>query len=183
MDNPKVIFLFLMYFYGTIREKDGGDYVYQIVTGNAYKIFNDGDVICTTTNGEVKKDGKAVMGAGVAKFVRDTFPGVDVKLAQLLNEHGNRAFKLGTYDYNGKPVVLATFPTKEKWNESSKLDLIETSAKQLMQMADKFGWKNIYIPIPGCSNGGLVWSQVKERLLCLDNRFIIFSLNKNDFLK
>lgn len=160
---------------------DGGENVYQIMKGNAYEHFSPGDVICTTTNGEVKKNGRAVMGAGIAKFVRDTFQDIDLRLASLLNEHGNRSFRLGTYFYKGKPVVLATFPTKEKWEDPSQLDLIETSARQIVQMADKFGWKKIYIPIPGCSNGGLVWSQVKEKLTCLDDRFIIFSINKRDF--
>jgi hypothetical protein len=47
--------------------------------------------LCVTTNGEIKKsDGKAVMGAGIAKEARDRYKGVDEILAQKLKTRGNR---------------------------------------------------------------------------------------------
>lgn len=155
--------------------------MFQILNGNAFFHCHEGDVICTTTNGQCKKDGNAVMGAGNAKFVKETFPGVDRKLGDLLKTHGNRAFRLGNYQYKGKGIVLATFPTKNKWEDDSDLDLIETSASQLLEMANKFGWKKIYVPIPGCGNGNLKWSMVKPKLAKLDERFIVFSKNGNQF--
>ena len=41
------------------------------------------EAICVTTNGIVMQNGKAVMGAGIAKFVRDSFPGVDSKFREI----------------------------------------------------------------------------------------------------
>ena len=75
------------------------------MVGNPYNSFNEFDVICVTTNGEVRKDNKAVMGAGCAKFVRDNFEGVDLKLAVYLRQYGNRVFNLGKYVYKGKTFI------------------------------------------------------------------------------
>ncbi len=157
--------------------------MYKIYVGNPFEIFVEGDVICVTTNGEIKKDKRAVMGKGIAKFFRDTFKDVDLLLGKYLKLFGNRAFMLGEYQYGNKMVKLATFPTKHTWRGKSDLNLIAASAKQIKGMADKYEWSKIYIPIPGCSNGQLNWSQVKEVLNNLDERFVIFSLHKDDFEK
>ena len=155
--------------------------MYQIYVGNPYETFKEGDVICTTTNGETKKDGKAVMGRGNAQFVRDTFKGVDTLLGQLLKKYGNRVVPLGKHTLHGKSFTLLTFPTKNAWRDKSDLALIEKSAREIKQLADHYGFKTIYIPIPGCANGQLKWSQVKGVLGELDERFIIYSLNEKDF--
>ena len=155
--------------------------MYQIYVGNPYFTFDEGDVICTTTNGEVRKDGKAVMGRGNAKFVRDTFKGVDELLAQMLQKYGNRVAPLGKHTFNGKSFTLLTFPTKNTWRDKSSIELIAKSAHEMKQMADHYGFQKIYIPIPGCANGQLTWSQVKEVLTCLDERFVIYSLEAKDF--
>lgn len=155
--------------------------MYQIYIGNPYYSFQDGDVICTTTNGEIKKDGKAVMGRGNAKFVRDTFPGVDTLLGKCLQKYGNRVVPLGKQQFNGKEFTLLTFPTKNAWRDKSDLALIQKSAKEIKQLADHYQFQTIYLPIPGCSNGQLNWSDVKEVLTDLDARFIIYSLDARDF--
>jgi len=157
--------------------------MFTTMVGNPYNSFNEFDVICVTTNGEVRKDNKAVMGAGCAKFVRDNFEGVDLKLAVYLRQYGNRVFNLGKYVYKGKTFILVSFPTKSLWQSNSSLDLIKTSSEQLQELTDKFGFRKVYIPIPGCSNGQLVWSQVKDSLSNLDERFVVYSLRAQDFKK
>jgi hypothetical protein len=154
--------------------------MYKIFIGNPYHIFEENDVICTTTNGEVRKNGYAVMGKGNAQFVRDTFK-VDKLLGSYLNKFGNRVFLLGAYQYNKKSLILATFPTKNTWRDKSDVNLIKTSSIQIKEVADKFNLRKIYIPIPGCSNGQLKWSEVKQHLNILDERFIIYSLDAKDF--
>jgi hypothetical protein len=155
--------------------------MYQTWVGNPYDVFNEGDVICVTTNGEIKKDGYAVMGRGSAQFARDTFH-VDQLLGQYISKYGNRVFSLGKHQYNEKSFVMLTFPTKNGFRGKSDINLIETSAKQIKAVADKYHLKKIYIPIPGCSNGHLKWKQVKERLRILDERFIIYSLEESSFM-
>jgi hypothetical protein len=163
--------------------------MYTIKAGNPYEWFREGDVICTTTNGIVRKNGCAVMGRGNARFVRDVF-GVDRKLGSYLHQYGNRAFYLGEYVFpklegfepsEGKKVKIATFPTKHHWRDKSDPDLIEESSKQLVSLADKFGFSKVYVPIPGGSNGKLKWKEIEPRLCSLDERFVIYSLEEGDF--
>ena len=155
--------------------------MYKIEVCNPYFTFNDGDVICVTTNGEIKKDGRAVMGAGNAKFARDNFPNVDLILAEFLTKYGNHVFILGKYQFNGKNVVLVSFPTKNSWRDKSDLNLIEQSSRELLGLANHFKLEKIYLPAPGCSNGQLKWSDVKNKLSNLDDRFIVYSLDKETF--
>ena|SRR3990167_5006344 len=51
--------------------------------------------------------------------------------------------------------------------------LIQASAEKLVLMADKFNWKKIILPPPGCGNGGLSWPTILPFLSCLDDRFIV----------
>lgn len=162
--------------------------MYQIFVGNPYDICEENDTICATTNGETRKNsGNAVMGRGSAKVFRDEFK-VDKLLGEYLIKYGNRAFFLGNHSYTNKhgttkQIFLATFPTKHSWRDMSDIGLIEASAIQIKKIADKFNLKRIYIPIPGCANGQLKWSDVKDKLSILDERFIIYSLKKSDFYK
>lgn len=124
-----------------------------------------------TTNGAIRKDGAAIMGRGCAREARDTCPGVDQKLGRLLREHGNRPMRLMRLPDGGD---LGSFPVKHTWREEADLDLIETSARMLADLVDKFGYRVAYLPRPGCGNGGLSWPVVRARIEpLLDDRFTI----------
>jgi len=130
------------------------------------------DSVFITTNGFVKHNGACVMGAGIARVVRDRFPGIDRKLGAYINKYGNRAFNL--FELHG--IRFLSFPVKHNWWEQADIELIRTSAQQAMELADKFGLKNIALPQPGCGNGKLDWSIVEPVLSgILDDRFIICS--------
>lgn len=154
---------------------------FSVLVGDPYKTCDDGDVICVTTNAEVKVNGRAVMGRGCAKFVADNFKDIDKKLADFLLKYGNRVFNLGVNEYKGKKIRIVSFPTKNMWRDNSSLELISASAKQLVELANKMGFEKVYVPIPGCSNGKLRWSRVKLELACLDDRFIVYSLEQHLF--
>lgn len=139
---------------------------------------NDSQDAClVTTNGIVRNDGKAVMGAGIAKYCRDTFHGVDRLLGTLLKEHGNHVYDLGLcfIPENRATFRLFSFPTKQDWKEDSKPELIRQSCKEMMEQADRHGIDTVYMPCPGCSNGKLdYWHDVRPILEEeLDDRFII----------
>lgn len=129
-----------------------------------------------TTNGTVKKDGAAVMGAGCALEAVERFPGIDKTLGSLLAAHGNRCFKISA-ESQGKPATLLTFPTKKDVKDKSDPQLIADSCMQACKMADKFGWDNILVPRPGCGLGGLDYEgEVREIVsMLLDNRFKIIT--------
>ncbi len=140
--------------------------------------------ICITTNGETTKQGKAVMGAGVAKQARDRYKDVDVLLGQKLFIRGNEVNYLCKLPEFGKKSRLLSFPTKNKWRENSSLDLIEASAKELLIQFNRALVKYrserkpvplVVIPRPGCDNGKLDWSVVKARIAPIleDKHFLI----------
>lgn len=148
---------------------------------NAGDIFNlpkhHMEAICITTNGIVKKNGCAVMGAGIAKEANMRFNGLAQNLGDCLTQYGNQAYSMGLYKDNvtGEWIRLITFPTKHHWRDKSNLELIEASAKQLIDICDRRGITTCYLTRPGCANGGLDWeSQVRPMLeAILDDCFII----------
>ena len=133
------------------------------------------EVVVITTNGIVKPDRRAVMGAGCAREARDRFPGIDLKLGYYLEQHGNRPFNLGIWD----GIRIVSFPTKHNWRDPSDPALIWESAYQLAMMADKFHWASVVMPRPGCGNGQLSWPDVKAIIApILDDRFTVVSFTE-----
>ncbi len=150
-------------------------------------LYNAGDIfdlpksrneaVCITTNGIVKKNGCAVMGAGIAKQANMSFNGLALNLGGLLSQYGNRVYDMGFYEdsITGKWVRIITFPTKHHWKNNSDLKLIKASAEQLIDICDGRGITTCYLTRPGCALGGLDWEgQVKPLLeSILDDRFVI----------
>lgn len=114
-------------------------------------------VACITTNGFVKSSGECVMGRGVALQAKQRFKGLAKELGSKIREMGNHCHSL-------RDATLLSFPTKHVWWEQSDLKLIEQSAGELKQIAQKFPAFTFYLPRPGCSNGKLQWADVKPVL-------------------
>jgi hypothetical protein len=162
----------------------------QVLKCNIFNECKSGDALCITTNAVVNKEGKLIMGAGIAKDFRDNFKDVDKVLGNYVTKYGNRVFRVGEVEVKvgsepGKTVTIFSFPTKSNWRDKSDLKLIEQSCIQLKQVVEKFKIEgDIYVPAPGCSNGGLDWTQevkpVVERHLVEDRYKICF---KDDSVK
>ena len=130
------------------------------------------DVRCVTTNGVVKVNGELVMGAGVAKQAAALYPSLAKYLGDQVRRHGNVPFVYGTYA--STRGLVCSFPTKEHWQEPSKLSLIAHSAQALVKLTDEWGWQTVVMPPPGCGRGGLTWTMVGPVLKpILDDRFVI----------
>lgn len=148
---------------------------------NAGDIFelprNRNEAVCVTTNGVVKKNGCAVMGAGIAKQANMSFTDLSLNLGELLKARGNQVYDMGFYrdGVTGKWVRIITFPTKHHWRDKSDLNLIEVSARQLVDICDEAEITTCYLTRPGCANGGLDWETQVRPLLepILDDRFVI----------
>jgi hypothetical protein len=123
------------------------DYLYLPKNPNEYVII--------TTNGIVKKNGEAVMGAGLAKLASEHYQGLPKQLARHLERYGNRCFIFPKYN-------LITFPTKHHFKDKSDDELINKSLSELKIMIHKFGITKVYMPRIGCLNGGLDWKYVKS---------------------
>jgi hypothetical protein len=135
-------------------------------------ILNFADAICVTTNGVVKKNGRAVMGAGCALSAKNKFKDIDLKLGNLIKENGHI---VQIIIMEPKPII--SFPTKIKYWENSRLSLIEKSLEQLINLTNQMKWNKVILPRPGCSNGGCNWiSQIKPLIeKKLDDRFLVIS--------
>lgn len=143
------------------------------IRGDILELRNNFDGICVTTNGVVKSNGRLVMGAGVAEAFRDSYNNLDIVLGDMVREGGNKCYLVGVVDSNS----IISFPTKEDWRDNSSIELIKKSCQELMEIIEERGLTNVALPRPGCSNGGLNWSYVKEEIrYLLDDRVTIISL-------
>lgn len=126
-------------------------------------------VIVITVNGTVAKDGRAVLGRGVAKQAGEFFPGLATTLGRQITAQGSQVYDLG----NG----LVSFPVEETaWSQPDPR-IIARSAMELRRLADLKGWPRIIVPRPGCGGGGLRWGEVRPLLdSVLDDRFTVISV-------
>jgi len=131
------------------------------------------DVVCITTNGSVKADGRAVMGRGCAKEAAELFPELPLLLGTWIQSVGNHLHYLKYYEDRG--YTVASFPVKHAWSEKADLKLIEQSCKDLAESTVE-GLK-VALPRPGCGNGGRDWATEVKPILerYLDDRFIVVS--------
>lgn len=133
----------------------------------------EADLRVITTNPIVNRHEQAVMGRGCAKEAKERFPGLEYLFARMLKKHGNRVMRLRALPDGSH---LATFPVKKHWREEAMPELIRRSADQLVALADKFGYERVALPRPGCGNGRLRWTEVKDLLEpVLDDRFTVLS--------
>lgn len=127
--------------------------------------------LCVTTNGMVKANGQAVMGAGMAKAFTKIYPQLPVILGQKLAYGGNQVYYLLTQGN----VHILSFPTKNHWRDLSDLALIENSAITLAELAILKPYCTFVLTRPGCGLGRLSWSAVKNSIATIlpDNCWVI----------
>ena len=136
--------------------------------GDIWEHAERGDIIVITTNGSLTRDGRAVLGRGVAKQAALRHPDIAENLGRLLVKQGSHVFDLG--------CGIVTFPVEETAWSQPDLRLIARSAQELRLLADRSGWQRIIVPRPGCGGGGLAWKDVQPLLApCLDGRFTVIT--------
>lgn len=125
-------------------------------------------IIAITTNGSTTRDGRAILGRGVARQAAIQFPLLARELGQLLQQHGNHVVELSG--------GLVSFPVEESPWSLPDLRLIRQSAVELRSLADLRGWPLVVVPRPGCGGGGLQWKDVCPLLAeFFDDRFIVLA--------
>ena len=117
--------------------------------------------LCVTTNGVIKANGQAVMGAGIAKAFTLIYPQLPTILGQKLACCGNRIHYLLTVN---NTTHILSFPTKHHWRDSSDLSLILNSAKTLAEIANLKLYCTFVVTRPGCGLGGLSWLVVRDAI-------------------
>ena len=135
------------------------------------------DAICIPTNQILKTNGEGTWGKGLtvsAKKKWPDLPRLQGKFMQM-GKMGTTLLKVTIDNKNSHALHIYSFPTKNHWSKPSSIDLIETSARELVQLADYNRHEEVWLPAVGCGLGGLKWSTQVGPLLnkILDERFTI----------
>lgn len=139
----------------------------QEIIGDLWDVHDQGFCIGVPTNEDCRRDGRAVMGAGVALAAATRFPKLPILFGAKLRASGN-------HTYYWEEFRLLTLPTKEAWTRPSNLGVIERTAREAVHLAHHYQLTEIYCPRLGCGLGGLAWKNVASVLARLWNdRFII----------
>lgn len=105
-----------------------------------------------------------VMGAGLARTIREVYPEVfrDYRRLYLEGElQIDRLFVLTVDDHRD----ILIFPTKTHWRYPSKLSWIATNLAWLAHHYDELGITSLAIPPVGCGHGGLDFHQQVKPLV------------------
>jgi len=78
------------------------------VKGNIWDFHRVGYWVIIPTNGNIKKNGEAVMGKGLALEAKKKFPRLPKQLAERLESYGDSVHIFAEYR-------IVTFPTKKNW--------------------------------------------------------------------
>lgn len=141
-------------------------------TGNIWTFHEHGEWIAFTSNGTLKMNRTAVMGAGIAKQVARKFPSMPRLLGKALDFAGNHVFAFPEFR-------LLSFPVKHDWKENADIELIKRSCGELTTALDRFRIPVVYVVRPGCGLGGLKWEFVKPAIEnLLDDRVVVVEFAK-----
>ena len=124
--------------------------------GNMWDVFRNTDYFFITTNSFIKKDGSLVMGAGIARQLRDKVKGIDYLLGQEISKTCGHLGTYGIMIFNHGGI----FQVKHHFKQKAKTELIEESTKQLSAFATSNKHFRIDINFPGIGNGGLTYDEV-----------------------
>jgi len=141
-------------------------------TGDMWSVFDEVDYFIVTTNAIVKNNGALVMGAGIAKQMRDRFPGIDLEIGAAIGKAGSG----GTYGLLLGNKVGA-FQVKYHFKSMANLGLISLSAEQLKDEARANPDKTYALNYPGIGNGGLRPWMVEGILEDLPDNIQIWTYN------
>ena len=77
----------------------------------ANETLSQADAVCFTSNGMVEKNGKNVMGGGIAKQFNDRFPGLDHHTGTLIGSKGLVCQVVHSVYIGPRQLSIVSFPT------------------------------------------------------------------------
>lgn len=133
------------------------------VTGNAWRLW-DADLspnawIMFPSNFELSSNG-LVMGKGMALAARERFPDLPAYYRQLILSNK----QIGVRPLFSIAHKVIAFPTKIYWRSEARLEVIESVAKCLVPLLDKYKVEKVYTVRLGCGLGKRKWSEVQPIL-------------------
>lgn len=132
--------------------------------GNIWSVYGRQDCFIFTGNSYLKQNGALVMGAGIAKEVRDKFPGLDMRFGKWIDKQFGG--HLGFFGFTaakmkGGPKV-GVFQTKRHFKDDSDLELIKKSVAALALWIRLHKPKRVDMNFPGIGHGNLNRDDVLE---------------------
>jgi len=137
------------------------------------------DLLCFTANATIKANGALVMGKGAAEEARDRFPGIDLKLGEIIKNYQispPRKYGLLVILWPGLSVPIGIFQVKYHWKDIARLDLIRYSTVQLFKHIIYSSPQSIYLNFPGIGNGQLAEADVLPIISLLPDNVTIWRL-------
>ena len=117
------------------------------------------DALVNTVNCE------GVMGKGIALLFKKAFPENFDAYKEACEKQevqiGQMFVFVAEAELHRKRKFIINFPTKNKWQNKSRIEDIKKGLKDLKIVIRDKKIKSIAIPALGCGLGGLVWSEVK----------------------
>ena len=142
--------------------------------GNMMSMVSQYDWFCITTNAFIKRNGALVMGAGIAKQVRDSYPGIDVVIGRAVRHWADRD---NVYGFIEAMEGLGLFQVKNFFKDNADLNLIKLSTSQMNVHARSNPGKSYALNFPGIGNGKLKYDDVKPIIDVLPENVHIWTFN------
>ncbi len=142
----------------------------RVITGDLWTVDADWRVV--PTNLVVRRNGHAVMGAGVALQAARRYPDLPRRLGDMLQRDDIlKAARLVHFS----EYRLTCLPTKRHWRDAADLGLVEHGVRQLVEDAEALPVNGpIALPLLGCGLGKLPATTVRPFLeRVLDERFVL----------
>jgi hypothetical protein len=134
--------------------------------GNMWDVYGKTALWCFTGNSYIRRDGKLVMGRGLAKEVRDRVEGSDSAFGGLIQQLScGHLGRYGMLVHVFPSQVVGLFQVKRHFLDKADLDLITFSVDCLLPLIDIC--VRIDVNYPGIGFGGLkeeAVSPIIERL-------------------
>lgn len=138
-------------------------------TGNMWQMWGKTDLFCITTNSTVTKDGRLVMGRGIAQEARDTIRGLDERLGRMVG-YSYRPYSLLILNDLVRERTLqekfGAFQVKYSFSQPAETNIIAASAACLFLHICKNPNIRVDLNFPGVGYGNLpvceVWPIVSK---------------------
>lgn len=124
-------------------------------------LHDDSEAIVNTVNCV------GVMGRGIALQFRNAYPEnykAYEKACQREEVQPGRMFVYETGELTG-PRYIINFPTKRHWRGKSRMEDIDSGLRALVELLRDKKIRSIALPPLGSGLGGLVWSEVRPRIV------------------
>lgn len=145
----------------------------KLEKGDMFSCVKDTDHFIITTNATIKNDGRLVMGAGIAKTVRDRLRNSALDCGQAVESQGRN---YGLILNVGK-TKLGIFQVKYHWSDEALLSLIHYSAALLDSEALINPDKRFDLNFPGIGNGKLEYKHVLPYISFLPDNVHIWTFD------